>query len=244
MFSQIITHHKVLKSIGIDVDITTAQAARQLADPEIGWAYLDQKNFNARLYQLTGLRERMIKRSALTTIEVLLNPIRGLKKTHFVTGYVHTAYPPVYAELARFAGFDSALILRGVEGGITPSLQQVGKYFYYHDQGEELRHEADPVSIGIKATKRAEPLPADLPEAAEGHGAIHTDAASVRAAEIGVSALQGNKGLAYDSLVYSASICLAHLKKYGSLAEAANEVRRVLDSGAVLQRLRSAGANI
>ena len=79
----------------------------------------------------------MIKRQVLTTVEVLSKPIQGRKKTHFVTGYVHKPYPPVYADLAREAGFDTACIVRGVEGGVIPSLRQTGKYFHYHDRGAE-----------------------------------------------------------------------------------------------------------
>ena len=161
-----------------------------------------------------------------------------------MTGYVHTAYPPVYAELARFADFDSAIIVRGVEGGITPSLQQVGKVYYYYDKGEEQLREIDPTALGIKANKRAEPLPADLPEPAPGDGAINSDAVAQKTAEIGIASLKGNKGLAYDSLVYSAAICLTHLGKYTSMSDAATAVREVLDSGAVLERLRSTGATV
>jgi anthranilate phosphoribosyltransferase len=44
----------------------------------------------------------------------------------------------------------------------------------------------------------------------------------------------------YDSLVYSASICLAHLSRYGSIQEAADAVRAMLDSGKALETLRAA----
>ena len=57
----------------------------------------------------------MVKRTILTTIEVLVGPIRARKKTHLLTGYVHAAYPPVYSDLAKVAGFDSAILVKGVE---------------------------------------------------------------------------------------------------------------------------------
>ena len=44
----------------------------------------------------------------------------------------------------------------------------------------------------------------------------------------------------YDSLVYSAAICLAHLGRYGSIQEAADAVRAMLDSGKALETLRAA----
>jgi len=97
----------------------------------------------------------MIKRQAVTTVETEAKPIVGKKRTHFVTGYVHKPYPPVYADLAREAGFDSACIVRGVEGGVIPSLRQTGKYFHYHDKGGEIEATVDPVALGIDQPVRA-----------------------------------------------------------------------------------------
>ena len=233
-----ITHHKILKSIGINVDISVEEAAAQLANPDIGWAYIDQKAINPSLHKVVDLRERIIKRSALTTTESLLKPISGRKETHKVCGYVHSEYPAIYAELARFSGFDNATIVRGVEGGITPSLQQQGKFFGYLDKGEESLTELDPKSIGINVKKRAIPLPDDLPEpSANDNGVINADATSSAAAEAGLSALKGEESLAYDSLLYNASIILSHRKRYASLIQAADAVSTVLKSGAVIDRL-------
>jgi len=240
-----LTHNKVLKTIGIDVDISVQQAADQLADPSIAWAYVDQKAINPSLNNLVELRERLIKRSALTTTESLLKPISGIKQTMMVCGYVHSEYPAIYAELARYSGFDSAAIIRGVEGGITPSLQQQGKYFGYHNYGEEKLIELEPKSIGIDVKKRAIPLPTDLAKPSKkDRGVINADAASVAAAEQGLAALHGQEGMAYDSLLYNASIILLHKQRYTSLVEAAKSVSQVLKSGAVIERLKNTGANI
>ena len=245
-----LTHHKVLKSIGINVDISVSEAAKQLANPDIGWAYIDQKAINPSLHGLVDLRERLIKRSALTTTESLLKPISGRKDTTMVCGYVHSEYPAIYAELARFTGFESAAIIRGVEGGITPSLQQQGKYFGYHNKGEESLVELDPKSIGIDVKKRAIPLPDDLPEPSDNdHGVINADAASSASAKVGLAALSGqtltgSSQMAYDSLLYNAAIILMHRKRYASLVEAANAVSKVIKSGAVIERLKNSGANI
>jgi anthranilate phosphoribosyltransferase len=101
---------------------------------------------------MIDLRVRMIKRQALTTIETESMPIVGRKRTHFVTGYVHKPYPPIYAQLARHAGFDSALIIRGVEGGVIPSLRQPGKATFYQDRGEEIEMDIDPVRHGHRTS--------------------------------------------------------------------------------------------
>ena len=236
-----ITTRKVLRAAGVNVDLSPAQAAAEIENPDKGWAYVDQKAFSQKLHDLISLRSRIIKRQVLTTVEVLVGPVRGKDKTHLLTGYVHKAYPPIYAELARFAGFDSAMIVRGVEGGVIPSLGQPALLWSYHDKGAESSTELDPTRIGITQKNRAVPLPKDLPAAKQAGDEIATefdvDAAAAKTAELGMAALKGEKGLAYDSLVYSSAITLHHLGKTSSLADAADEVRKVLDTGAAYSRL-------
>ena len=98
----------MLAAAGAPVDLSPPQAAARLADARIGWAYVDQKAFCPQLYALAPLRTLIVKRPAITTTEVLAGPVRGRRRTHLVTGYVHKPYPRIYALLARHAGFDSA----------------------------------------------------------------------------------------------------------------------------------------
>jgi anthranilate phosphoribosyltransferase len=238
------THRKVLVQAGINVDRSVAQAAQVLADPAIGWSYVDQKAFCPALHDLIPLRSRIVKRPVLTTVEVLTGPVRGRLKTHLMTGYVHKAYPPVYANLARQAGFDTAAIVRGVEGGVIPSLKQPARVFCYHDRGEESPLECYPDSIGIDQPTRAVPIPADTPAAIRPGDEIATtvdiDAAAASAARTGLEALGGQPGPAHDSLVYAAAIVLHHLGRHDSLAGAADAVRQVLASGEALARFKAA----
>ena len=238
------THRKVLAKAGINVDRDASEAAGEIANPDIGWSYIDQKAFCPALHDLIPLRTRIVKRPVLTTVEVLTGPVRGRQKTHLMTGYVHKAYPPVYANLARQAGFDTAAIIRGVEGGVIPSLKQPAKVFCYHDRGEESPIECYPDSIGIDQPTRAVPIPADTPSAAQQGDEIATtvdiDAAAEAAATTGVAALGGQAGPAHDSLVYAAAIVLHHLGRHESLASAADAVRLVLASGEALARFKAA----
>jgi len=238
-----ITHHRVLKAAGKNVELSTQQAAEQISNPDIGWSYVDQKAYCPDLHDLTTLRTKMVKRQAITTVEVLTGPIRGRKQTHYMSGYVHKPYTRVYAMLARHAEFDSCLMIRGVEGGITPSLRQVGKVFYYHDKGEEMAQDFDPKDIGIEQDVRATPLPEDLPPAPESEdvsASFDADAVARMAADAGLAALNGTKGSSYDALVYSGAIALWHLKKYDNLKDAAAKVREVLDNGEALKHFDAA----
>lgn len=235
------THHRVLKAAGLNVEMTPEQAAKQIA--AIGWAYVDQKSFAPSLNDLMGLRERMVKRQILNTVESLIGPIRGRNKTHFMSGYVHKAYPPIYASLARQAGFDSAMFVRGVEGGTIPSLQQQGRLFYYQDLGELEQLDVSPQEIDIVASSRAVPVPEGIPEATIAEGVtvpVDGEALAAVSAELGLKALAGEQGPMHDALVYAASIALTHLKKYPSMPEAANAVRAVLASGKALEVFNAA----
>ncbi len=237
-----VTHRQVLGAAGLPVDLETDEAAACVGDPLIGWAYVDQKAFCPKLYNLAALRTLIVKRPALTTAEVLAGPVRGRVKTHLVTGYVHKPYPRIYALLARHAGFDSALIVRGVEGGVIPALCQAGKAFHYRDRGEEQPMEFKPADLDIHQSVRAPRIPGEAasggndgdPEAAT----LDTAAVAKAAAEAGMAALAGQPGSTRDSLVYGAALCLWHLGRHGSLRSAADAVRGVLDRGKALEHLR------
>jgi anthranilate phosphoribosyltransferase len=225
-----ITHKMVLAAAGIDVERGTQQVADQLADDNIGWGYLDQSHYCPGLYNLISLRKKMVKRTVITTLEVLTRPISGRKRTHLLTGYVHKAYPPVYAKLARFSGYDSAAIVRGVEGGVIPSLLHEARYYRYTEDQNDDFVTLEPTQLGIKAAKRMVPLQDGL-KTLEGLDDSHLTMAIKNTVNLGVSALQNEPGPARDSLMYSASIALHHLNRFDTLLEASQFVSRTIASG-------------
>jgi anthranilate phosphoribosyltransferase len=235
-----VTHRQVLRAAGQPVDLAMGEAAARLGDPALGWAYVDQKAYCPKLYDLIGLRTQIVKRPVITTVEVCIGPIRGRRKTHLVTGYVHKAYPRIYALLARQAGFDSALIVRGVEGGVIPSLQKAGRFFYYRDQGEEYSVDIDPAELGIDQSVRAVPLPADLQKAGGAGETFDATTLAQAAAQAGMEALAGQPGPTREGLVFSAALCLWQVGRYDSVPAAARAVREVLDSGRALVRMQRA----
>jgi anthranilate phosphoribosyltransferase len=234
-----VTHRQVLSAAGLPVDLTPEEAAARLGDPAIGWAYLDQKAFCPKLYALAGLRTLIVKRPAITTTEVMAGPVCGRLKTHLVTGFVHKPYPRIYALLARHAGFDSALIVRGVEGGVIPSLSQTGKVFHYHGRDEETSTEFRPADLGIDQSVRAPRIPGASDED-QSEAPLDSAAVAKAAAAAGMAALVGQPGATRDCLVYGAALCLWHLGRHGSLKSAADAVRGVLDSGKALEHLHQA----
>lgn len=237
------THHSVLSMAGMPVDKTPQQAAACLANDEVAWAYIDQQQFCPRLHALVELRTQMIKRPALTTVEVLTGPLRGRRHTHLLTGYVHKAYPPVYAYLAEVAGFDSAILVRGVEGGVMPSLRQPATVHIHDCAAAQSRAcEFAPDALGIKAKNRAVPLPENFPKVKikmdNVAGDYDIEKLSQLAVETGLDALNGKSGLAYNALLYAASVALSQLQNM-SLAAAAEQVHKVMKTGRALAHFQA-----
>ena len=232
-----VTQRKVLKAAGIDVDLSPQQAAARISQADIAWAYLDQASFCKPLHDLVPLRKRMIKRPVLTTVEVLAKPVCGRVSTHLVTGYVHKPYPPVYEKLAKLAGFDSAAIIRGVEGGITPALNKPAKYFEYHGL-EGALHEIDtaPEQLAITQQQRCEPIPADCMRSDQSSQAsVDVEALAIASAQAGLAVLDGKEGAARDCLLYSAAIVLQHMGKAESLSEGAQLAAAAIATGKAKQ---------
>ena len=237
-----VTHNQVLQAAGVSVELTGEEAGKQINNPEIGWAYVDQRSFCPSLFGLADFRKRIVKRAAISTAEVLTGPVRGRKKTHLLTGYVHNEYPPIYTMLARHSGFDSALLLRGTEGGVTPSLRKRGEFVRYWEQGEDTVVEADPAEIGIEQVNRLVPIPpALLPKKDREFGPDENNAEIAKlAAKEGLAALEGKNSPTSDALLYSASLTLWHLGRYDSVPDAAFVVREILSSGTTVERFRRA----
>lgn len=233
-----VTHRRVLEAAGAEAGLDPAGAAARVAEPGAGWAYLDQAAFNPALHALIPLRDRIIKRTSLTTCEVLLGPIRARQTTHLVTGYVHPGYDRTYAELAAFAGFAGGLVVRGAEGGIAPSLRKAGSGARFDAAGAPEAFTAEPAEAGVgEHPGRGVPLPEHLRDA-EGPD---VGAMAGAAAESGLAALNGTPGPARDLLTYTAGLILHRLGRYPSLAAAGEAARRTLDSGAALARFQGRG---
>ena len=244
-----VTHHAVYAAAKIPVDLTPEEASRRIADRHIGWAYLDQSQYIPKLHRLVELRAQMVKRACLTTLEVLLGPLRATGKTHLCTGYVHKAYPPVYSLLAREAGYHGALIVRGVEGGCIPSLSQAAKFFHYCGDGDDQQVRVTPEQVGIEQAARMIPVPPQLlretpvyPGSDEAGivSPLNIRETAAHCVELGMAALAGEGGAMRDSLIYGGAICLFHSARAEDLGQGAEQVRAALDSGAAMRHFTAA----
>ena len=157
-----------------------------------------------------SLRTEIIKRPVITTIEVLANPLIS-KKNHFVTGYVHKPYPPIYLNLARNAKFDTAIVIRGTEGGVIPSLRQKSNaHFYQNMDSENEVIEINPEEdLNIKQDVRAVNIPETITKKVT-HDKIETKVNPAELAKeslkMGIKALSGEEGAMADCIIYGSAI--------------------------------------
>jgi anthranilate phosphoribosyltransferase len=237
------SHEAVLRVAGHTPAAGMSEAVRSLENDACGWAYISQHRLAPELAALTTLRTRIVKRPCLTTIEVAVNGLLPRKAHHLVTGFVHKPYPPIYARLAARAGFSSSILIRGVEGGVVPSLCQASRYFSSTDGVNLHQVDLEPAQLGIAQAERAVPLPGQLHEDAlrsvKAPGNVFAQELATCAAETGLAALAGQDGPARDSLVYAGAVMLHALGKAKTLADAAARIRAVLDDGSAAQHFKA-----
>ncbi|NOQ76970.1 MAG: glycosyl transferase, partial [Methylococcaceae bacterium] len=124
----------------------------------------------------------------------------------------------VLAWLSEQADFASALIIRGIEGGILPTLREPSNCFQTFT-GDAMECLIDPNEFGLQQTTRGV-LPAE-----------GTDVTAQQTVELGLAALSGKSGPAFDSLVLGGAMALWHCGLQATQQQAANHVRQVIKSG-------------
>ncbi|NND80821.1 MAG: anthranilate phosphoribosyltransferase [Gammaproteobacteria bacterium] len=216
-----LTPHKIYRQAGIDIDLRAPDVAQLIES--VGWGYLDQASYASSLNRLAGLRDRIVKRTALTTLERLLMPMRGQQATHLVLGYVHRAYPDIYAALAGQAGYSSVLLTKGIEGGVTPAPNKPlrSELSCFSDVDSEPRSRQS-ISLG-KGLDMSE----SLPPVSDGSMDIRIS----QCLDQGQAVLMGLPGPARDTLCLAAAQILLAYGRFDSFTAAVVKVQNSLDNG-------------
>jgi len=247
-----VTHHTTLKALGASGLKSVNEAAQQLADKSVGWAYIDQATFCQPLYELNHLRRQIVKRPVLSTAEVMLTPIKGKQRTHLMTGYVHKPYRDTYVMLAQHCGLDSLLLVRGTEGGVIPSFRGRAHVVRYvngessigessHSINEEM--DIDLAALALERDYRAEDLPDSIPLAKPTPETLgmkwDIDALSSHCAERGVAALKGEAGAVRDGAILGAALLLWHTGTVPTMQEAVTMTTAAVDNGSAFKHLQA-----
>lgn len=215
-----VTAHQVYHLAGLNPLSSAAQAARQIE--RIGWGYLDQQVYAPQVHAMCELRDRIVKRTVVTTIERVLMPLSAARATHLVLGYVHRAYPQIYSHVAAQAGYASSLLIKGVEGGIAPALNKPLRRFmlkYPDDNDISGRKQVTDNPVFSDSEVPVPPLKGDSKAAAE------------YCLKQGLQALDGRQGAARDSLCWAAGQILEAHGRVTNLRAAVEKVQNCLDNG-------------
>lgn len=238
-----VNHHSIIKALGGDPLRDMNSLTNRLNDPEIGWGYADQSVFCSGLHQLTQLRTKIVKRTAINTAEDMLTPVRGKERTHLVTGYVHKPYREVYAMLGRHMAHDSLLLIRGTEGGVIPSFRAKAHFVRYVGNEAETEHDIELEPLSLARDYRAEDIPDSMLAAAVNKNTIgmkwDIEALATLCAKKGIRALEGEPGAVQDAAVLGSALIMWHTGVMSSIAEATEAARDAIRSGSALKHLRA-----
>jgi anthranilate phosphoribosyltransferase len=236
-----VTHHQILKAAGLRVNLTPEEAATRIADPNIGWAYVDQAQFQPELYALTELRRLIIKRPCISTWEKLCGPVRALGRNHLIVGYVHPGYERPITMAGRDVGYASTLVVRGIEGGVIPSLNAHTKVVSYQSSKPDEEWKLNIKDADIESTVRSVPIGAKGDQAADESDDVSQDPDLSRlaapAAEAGLEALKGKPGPTRDSLVLAAAMILRQVGRVETITDGADRARKAIDAGEAHRRI-------
>jgi len=104
-----------------------------------GFGYLSTAHTHPKLEALRALREAIVKRPMLATVEKMLMPVRARPGGNFLaTGYFHKGYEIPMLAIARESRFDRVALGNGQEGTTLYGVHKTARVFL-HRQGEAAR---------------------------------------------------------------------------------------------------------
>ncbi|KAK2977461.1 hypothetical protein RJ640_016089 [Escallonia rubra] len=231
-----ITEEQMLKFMGANMNISPLQAKRILEDEEVGFAYLSQREAHPSIHSLIGLREHIKKRPPLATTEKVQQLVRARGKEAIVAGFYHEGYEePLLMLMRRRGGEEGAL---SMTTKLRSENASKGLPVNYCSGFRSLKmapaYEVDGVSrenfnVVVNA-KEYGFEPTETPR---------TDKLVSRNIELGLAALRGERGPAYDRIVLNAGMVDHLLGCDGAqeISSALDRAREAIDSGKALDRL-------
>ncbi|WOL01233.1 hypothetical protein Cni_G09947 [Canna indica] len=239
-----ITEGQLLKFMGANIHLSPAHAKTLLEDENVGFAFVNQKEVQPSLYSLIGLREHIKKRPTLATAEKVQQFVRARGKEAIVAGFYHGGYENALLMLMRRRRVHSGLVVKGEEGALSMTTKErsvnaskglpVNHCSGFRTPKMAVLPDVDGISresfsIDVNA-KDYGFEPTDTPR---------TDRSVLKNMELGLAALRGEKGPAYDRIVLNAGMVDHLLGCSGAedVMAALDRAREAIDSGKALKRL-------
>lgn len=239
-----ITEGQLLKFMGANTHLSLVQAKTLLEDEDVGFAYVGQQEARPSLYSLIGLREHIKKRPPLATAEKVQQYVRARGREAIVSGFYHVGYEDPLLMLMRRRKVHSGLVVKGEEGALSMTTKSrstnaskglpvnhcAGFRPPIHSNGTLLDGiSRENFSIDVNAQDYGFE-PTDTPR---------TDRSVSKNIDLGLAALAGEKGPAYDRIVLNAGMVDHLLGCSGAedIQSALDRAREAIDSGKAFKRL-------
>ncbi|AEE35080.1 Nucleoside phosphorylase/phosphoribosyltransferase catalytic domain superfamily [Arabidopsis thaliana x Arabidopsis arenosa] len=239
-----VTEEQMLKFMGANTHLSVQQAKELIEDEKAGFAYLSLREARPSLYSLIEMREHIKKRPPLATTEKVQQFVRATGKEAIVAGFYHEGYEEPLLMLMRRRGVHSGLVVKGEEGALSMTTRvraaSASKGFPvnycsgFRSLSSDTALEADGVSrqsFNLEVDARNYGFePTETPR---------TDRSVSKNIELGLAALRGEKGAAYDRIVLNAGIVDHLLGSEGAedVAVAMERAKEAIDSGKALKKL-------
>ncbi|KAF6157448.1 hypothetical protein GIB67_004386 [Kingdonia uniflora] len=242
-----VTEEQLLKFMGANVHLSLMDTKKLLEDEDVGFAYISHREACPSLFSLIALREHIKKRPPIATSEKVQQFVRARGREAMVAGFYHEGYEDPLLMLMKRRGVHAGLVVKGEEGSLsmTTRLRPVnasskGFPVNYCSGFRSSINSGSYVNAGVShesfnVVVNAKELgfePTDTPR---------TDRSVVRNLELGLAALRGEKGPAYDRIVLNAGMVDHLLGCDGAddIPSALARAREAIDSGKALQRIMS-----
>ncbi|MED6180698.1 hypothetical protein PIB30_012574 [Stylosanthes scabra] len=239
-----VTEEQMLKYMGANINLSPSKAKKLLEDDEVGFAYVSQREARPSVYSLIRIREHIKKRPPLATTEKVQQYVKASGKEAIVAGFYHEGYEESLLMLMKRRGIHSGLVVKGEEGALsmTTRLRSANA-----TKGLPVNYCSGYRSIHIPSTSEPGGVTRQgfrLEVNAKDYGfqptdTPRTDRSVSKNIVLGLEALRGEKGPAYDRIVLNAGMVDHLLGVDGAedVSVALDRAREAIDSGNALKRL-------
>lgn len=209
------TIHKILDLAGKNPHKSIKSVAQDIKTDSVGWGYIDQSVYFPDMHNLLNLRNDIVKRPFLATLEKLLQPLRSENTNYMVAGYVHSHYKQELAKLLKNQKIlDGVFIARGMEGSTQLDFRKKSENIVVRD-GSSFVSKVDGSQINYPK---------------EEWKACNSLAAYTL--ETGLEALRGEKNVAREIFINQAVQIMGSLNIMEP-GEVQSKAQKILDSGRV-----------
>ncbi|XP_024387139.1 uncharacterized protein [Physcomitrium patens] len=241
-----VTEEQMLKYMGANTSLTLKEAVKLLEDKGVGFAYISQREARPSLHSLVDLREHIKKRPPIATTEKVQRYIKATGREAMIASFYHEGYEDPLLMLIRRRGVKAGLVVKGEEGALSlttkdrsPDAVVKGRPLNYVAgfRPQKASSAANNDSGVLKETFTLELNARDYGIAPTSTPRV--DRSVEKNVELGMAALRGEKGPAYDRIVLNAAVAdhLLGCEGAESPLDAIERAKEAIDSGRALNAI-------